>query len=189
VRRCLLDLLTALSLLLCVAAALLWLRSNRTCDYAYRVDERTLDDASEWAVASYRGAVWVGHDRYDANMRQNWGPALYRGFRSSTEPPSLMTLSDPALVDDAGSDWDRFRHRWFVWAGEGLGLGQSQLLVCPDWALIVVGAIVPGTRFVNRRIRRRRRSRGLCPSCGYDLRATPGRCPECGTPASVSTTG
>ena len=34
--------------------------------------------------------------------------------------------------------------------------------------------------FVRRLGKRREARRGLCPSCGYDLRESPERCPECG---------
>lgn len=40
----------------------------------------------------------------------------------------------------------------------------------------------------HRRARRRQRAlgSGLCPRCGYDLRASEGRCPECGEPLTLA---
>jgi hypothetical protein len=49
------------------------------------------------------------------------------------------------------------------------------------WMLFVIFFVLFGfCRLASRRDRARRRS-GLCEVCGYDLRATPERCPECGT--------
>jgi hypothetical protein len=51
----------------------------------------------------------------------------------------------------------------------------------PTWLAVAAG-VVPLVVVVVGRVRRGGRvEQGHCPVCGYDLRATPGRCPECGT--------
>lgn len=41
--------------------------------------------------------------------------------------------------------------------------------------------IAASTIVRRRQLRRRRVAAGECPRCGYDLRGSPERCPECGT--------
>jgi hypothetical protein len=50
------------------------------------------------------------------------------------------------------------------------------------WIVIPALAAWPATRAATLLVRRARRVEGSvpCHACGYDLRASPGRCPECG---------
>jgi hypothetical protein len=68
----------------------------------------------------------------------------------------------------------------FMWTSEF----QYRALLLPPWLVVAITGLLPSW-WLLRAIRvRGRRLRGLCASCGYDLRASPDRCPECGTPAA-----
>src|SRR5262249_3846719 len=60
----------------------------------------------------------------------------------------------------------------------GRGTNGMFYIVFPHWVSVALALILPALWF-----RRGRRRYSLsCPSCGYDLRASTGDCPECGTP-------
>ena len=51
----------------------------------------------------------------------------------------------------------------------------------PYWFLSTATAVLPLAWGVRALRARRGRREGLCRRCGYDLRASAGRCPECGS--------
>lgn len=77
-----------------------------------------------------------------------------------------------------------FQYECGKWTGStfdsGSGWTGQQRWVIPIWPFILIGTLAPLPPLLAWR-RHRRRPRGACSSCGYDLRASPDRCPECGT--------
>jgi hypothetical protein len=63
------------------------------------------------------------------------------------------------------------------------GAGWYRVLVVPCWSAAVLFSLLPAVWIGAAYRRRRRLRRGCCPACGYDLRASPDRCPECGAVA------
>jgi hypothetical protein len=61
------------------------------------------------------------------------------------------------------------------------GEGSRTKLAVPWWLLAGGASVLPGCRTSATLRRPRSRRVGSCAGCGYDLRATPDKCPECGT--------
>jgi len=86
-------------------------------------------------------------------------------------------------LDSVGS-W----HRMFYWKSDGFeqpGYADRAVFVAARfWVIALLTGIWPISSvglLLRQRIRKRRLIRsGQCPICGYDLRASPDRCPECG---------
>lgn len=54
-------------------------------------------------------------------------------------------------------------------------------LITGGQVLATAAGFLAGVPAQRRRKRQARAAVGLCPACGYDLRASPDRCPECGS--------
>jgi hypothetical protein len=145
-------------LLLCVATLVLWVRSYSHADRVH------VALASEHAAISARGRVWL----------LRFGPAR------ADAPPF-----DPvARIDESFAGWepllaDRARLGFVSSTGEDI-CGFCRIVGVPHAAVVVALAVTPGIIGFRTFRRRRRALRGCCTNCGYDVRATPERCPECG---------
>jgi hypothetical protein len=75
-------------------------------------------------------------------------------------------------------------------SGKPQSFGDQVLVWAVPYYVIVLALSVAPVLLMLRILRARtahRRAHGLCLNCGYDLRATPERCPECGDVQNVIT--
>jgi hypothetical protein len=171
------TLCAALSLLLCVAAGVAWALSygqNRRDLDRWDVDVRPLGCVAR--VFDERGVVvvqWLeGTLRADGEAEVPRGVTVgYGFFNYRRRVPFQFIRPTAATPPPAG---------YSPWARHGT-------LVFPHWLAVAVLAVPPaawGAVRLRGRRAARRAAGGLCLACGYDLRASPGRCPECGAVAA-----
>ena len=197
--RILFNALTVLSLLLCVATVVLWVRSRSTLEWLdvttvrSRPDGQLLTSANlashlnglSLRVIRYRYSKWPPYDPVDpfeGQRRSCWGAWVWEVV--DHKPSRLIPGST---------------YREWMGFGSGdyaIGADPARLFgrfwTVPHWSAALATAVLPMMSLVRWRRTRRaavRLRRGLCPGCGYDLRATPDRCPECGRAVAPAPAG
>lgn len=109
-------------------------------------------------------------------------PLRIGGFTSPAEPPAAgRYYGAPSYFDRAG----------FAVAYRAGAFESRFIIGVPYWFILLILFARPAWRWLRaRHVRRRaewRRLRALCHACGYDLRGTAERCPECGSAARAAT--
>ncbi|MGH7213189.1 MAG: hypothetical protein ACREIT_00175 [Tepidisphaeraceae bacterium] len=166
----------ALSMIVLTGTCALWVRSYFIGDFVMRDRGRIM-----LHVNSNTGQVGLGvwDASRTASRRVGWvyKPSL------SPEPEKLTSDKSHAVFLRCGP--------FAFWRAKPIAPGSTGHTyyrwgaVVPHWAVAALVAVMPALWLVGalRRGRQRRRlEKGWCVHCGYDLRATPDRCPECGTP-------
>jgi hypothetical protein len=165
-----------MSLLLCVGAVVMWVRSVNALDALFVATRGT-----RWEVVSQESQVILIRFRPWANTT----PLTYDRWDEVGPPPSARRPLGPGWEASAHARLAGFEYASgvyrppFSWR---LPRAPFHRVAAPHWFLVLLTAAAPLRAGWRLSRRRRGRRAGLCLRCGYDLRATPYRCPECGTP-------
>jgi hypothetical protein len=182
--------ISVLSLLFCFAITFVWVRGYFVADSFQQYS--TIDIQNR----SYRPIIQVDTGKGGiAFTRTFWsGPIGSLATQSGIPSQPLIHWKQSPLYPDF-----RFRPSpppflgfKFKRIAASLPNGSTVRVfafVLPLWSVWLVFLLVSIPELLYRyRLFRRHRNPGLCPNCGYDLRASPEKCPECGHCATLRVT-
>jgi hypothetical protein len=191
-RRHLLWLFAVLSLVLCMALALLWARSYWVNDgFAYaRAGSVALGRSHAGRIA-----VMTRDNLVDSRGLEHFRWANPLNWESSPLLPGAFTFTIFEHKNFLGFAYARGTQNYPVFPNRNYVRFQwsrvpFRLFVVPYWfgaALLAWPLEILIVRALIRFRRNMSRAPGTCRHCGYDLRATPDRCPECGRTAGTET--
>jgi hypothetical protein len=163
-KRRVFNVLAGVSLVLCVVTVGLWVRS---LDHAEMIQFRSVPKPKEhrfFELGWYDGRIDVDICRLPD---LNWIP----------KQPDLGWRFPQETEEWSNSFWNPYGFHFGVGNPSNFGLAFHAGL--RFWQATVLLLMLPSIWLITGPDRRNRQS-GLCSNCGYDLRATPDRCPECG---------
>jgi hypothetical protein len=147
-----------------------------------RVQEVRIDSGAIWYEDSLgHGSIYKLRGRVYRDWETGWRPVKPDSgdFTSSLKgfDPTAKHVYNPEtwVLGFARGPTSTF-------GNVGLVFGQWTTRV-PLYAVTAFFAVLPLFSLIRRARRRLAAKRGRCAACGYDLRATSERCPECGTVA------
>ena len=167
-----------LTLILCAATVALWVRSYFVLDILAREHTWLVAKHSEWHASGFsfesvRGRLEARHDNAYWEYSYLKADQVYG-------PVWVWSAVDPAgAAPRGGSKWRRIG--LFYEHSQDLQ-SNSRTVGTPHWFLASLALLLPLWHVHGLFRAPIANKRGRCPRCGYDLRATPDRCPECGMP-------
>jgi hypothetical protein len=184
----------AVSLLLLVSTPILWARS-RFIQYGVSCNQAGYSDG---AIFQRRGILYFDPGglllMYDIisipGPRTDQFLRSWRDARASQGPKYFETRSSAPGAYSFSAPDKLPAHFGFSFSIQHMGAepgspndvgGQDVQLSVPYWFIAFSSAVLPTAWWFSAR---RGYEQGHCQKCGYDLRGTPERCPECGSNAT-----